>query len=163
MTRIAGLVLLAGWALLVYPHARVALIYGRPWSWLAAALGTALALSVVGPLRRVLCAAIERPPRWAFLGVSAAICAGISAATLLLVLDGKPMSRDAAVYLMEARALASGTLGIEVPAPALGASAHFLLACKRPDLLFGDRASSQGRSRFLRDLSQLLPSHRACG
>ncbi|MCC7535725.1 MAG: hypothetical protein IT379_05910 [Deltaproteobacteria bacterium] len=127
-TRVAGIVLLAGAAVLVLGHARHAITHGRPWTWLVAACTTAVLLTAAAPLRRALTFALERPPRWAFLAATAVVAAGVSATLLVLALDGKTMSRDGAVYLMEARALASGALGIEVPEPALGVAARFLLA-----------------------------------
>jgi hypothetical protein len=98
---------------------------------LGASLAAALLLRrVSAPVPRVLLAA----PRPVFLGVCAAAAAGISAWAAHAAMRDQPLSIDAGIYLLQARALAHGHLG---------------LLAQHPIQAFGDRFLIEGPDREL--------------
>ncbi len=91
---------------------------------LAAALAAALLLRrVSAQVPRALLAA----PRPVFIGVCAAAAAGISAWTVHAAMRDQPLSIDAGIYLLQARALGHGHFGLPAPHPIQAFGDRFLL------------------------------------
>ena len=91
---------------------------------LAAALAAALLLRRVSAL---LPRALLAAPRPAFVGVCAAAAAGISAWAVHAAMRDQPLSIDAGIYMLQARALAHGHLGLIAPHPIQAFGDRFLL------------------------------------
>ncbi len=71
--------------------------------------------------------ALLSAPRWVFVGVCAATAAGISAWAAHAAMRDQPLSIDAGIYLLQARALAHGHLGLIAPHPIQAFGDRFLL------------------------------------
>ncbi|MCS6898207.1 MAG: hypothetical protein NZX77_00340, partial [Polyangiaceae bacterium] len=134
--RIAGGVLLGLWLLLFYPSL---LAIGTEPFGRGGLLVTTLAFGLAAALpksSRWLRAAMLRPSALAFVGGVALLSAGISLWFVFRMLGGKVLALDCSVYLLQARAMAHGTLGIPQEAPGLYQSSRFLF--EGPDgLLYG--------------------------
>jgi 4-amino-4-deoxy-L-arabinose transferase-like glycosyltransferase len=134
--RIAAGALAGLWMLLFYP-AVVAIgteAFGR-----GGALVTVLACGVVAALpgpSRWLRRALLGPATPVFVAAVALLSAGISGWFAVGMLGGKVLALDCSVYLLQARAMAHGALGVPQDAPGLYQSSRFLF--EGPDgLLYG--------------------------
>lgn len=134
--RAAGGALLGLWLLLFYPSL---LAVGTESFGRGGLLVTALAFGLAAALRgpsRWLKAAVLRPSTPAFVGGVALLSAVISLWFAFRMLGGKVLALDCSVYLLQARAMAHGALGVPLEAPGLYQSSRFLF--EGPDgLLYG--------------------------
>jgi hypothetical protein len=120
--RAAGVVAALAWVGLALLH-----LDAWPLSGLCA-LGAAAAVALAVPrassmFRRLVLA----PPRVAFVAACALAAAGITSWVLHRTLGDQPLSIDAGVYLLQARAMAHGHFGMPPPLPAQAFSDRFLL------------------------------------
>ncbi|RYE89542.1 MAG: hypothetical protein EOO75_11640, partial [Myxococcales bacterium] len=133
-SRLVALGLLGLWLILFYPA--VTAIATTPAGRGSVAIGAILTavLLALPPVGRGLHRALLAPPPAAFVGGLGLLSAGISWWMATRVLDGKVLALDSSVYLLQARALAHGELGVPQSLP--GWSARFLF--EGPDgRLFG--------------------------
>jgi hypothetical protein len=92
------------------------------------ALGIAAAAAFLArPVASRVPAALLALPGPAFVGACAAAAAGISGWAVRRAMNGRPLSIDAAVYLMQARAMAHGHLGLVAPHPVQAFGDRFLI------------------------------------
>jgi hypothetical protein len=111
-----------------------------PSVWTAAGLATtAVAVLLAATVRPIPAAAarlVSAPSRGAFVAACAAAAAGVSAWLAVRGLRGTPLSIDAGVSLMQARAMAHLHFGMPMPAPRQAFSNRFCM--EGPDgLLYG--------------------------
>ncbi len=122
-TRILGAVGLIAWAAL-------ALTRASAWPTNAAiALGAAIVVAfALRPVSSRIPSALLAIPTGFFVTTCALAAAAISYVFVQSTLHDTPLSIDASVYLMEARALAHGSFGAPIPEPALAFGQRFLFA-----------------------------------
>lgn len=109
------------WALLALTRASAWPAFGA-----VALAGAAIVAVGARPVSARVPRLLAAPPAWAFVGACAIAAAAISYAVARVSLHDTPLSIDAATYLMEARALAHGSLGAPIPTPAQAFGARFL-------------------------------------
>lgn len=107
----------------------LALDVGAQWPRVGfVAMAVALVVAIV--LRRLvawLLDALAAPPRWLFLGACALAAAGLSAWAAHRAMRDQPLSIDAGIYLLQARAMAHGHLGVTAPQPFQAFGDRFVL------------------------------------
>jgi len=91
----------------------------------ALAVSSALALAA-RPLAEAVPRLLMALPGRVFVAICAVAAAGISWWMVRGALRGTPLTIDAGVYLLEARAMAHGHFGLRVPVPVQAFSDHFL-------------------------------------
>lgn len=132
--RIAAGTLLVLWMLLFYP-AIIALVttsYGRSGLFISLLL---MGIATVLPRpSKWFQAAILRPSTSVFVGGIALLSAAISGWFVIVMLGHKVLALDCSVYLLQARAMAHGSLGIPQTLPGSYQSSRFLF--EGPDGLF---------------------------
>lgn len=118
--------LLALWMMLFYPaiQAVVTSPYGRG-GLLVLLLSVGVTAALPGPARW-LQRALLRPSTPVFVGSIALLSAGISGWFVDAMLGHKVLALDCSVYLLQARAMAHGALGIPQTAPGIYQSSRFL-------------------------------------
>jgi len=131
LVRALGAVAALGW---------VSLALYQPAGWPRAgfmALGISLAVALLlRPVAKHVPRVLLAPPRVAFVGVCAIAAAGISWWVLRHAMRDQPLSIDAGIYLLQARAIAHGHFGIAAPHPVQAFGDRFLV--EGPDgLLYG--------------------------
>jgi hypothetical protein len=129
--RAFGLIAASGWAALALAHRSA-------WPPLGlAALGASVVVGLTIPrVSVVLLRALMALPHRTFVATTAIVAAGISWHVVHELLRDTPLSIDAAVYLMQARAMSHGHFGMRAPVPIQAFGGHFL--SEGPDgLLYG--------------------------
>jgi hypothetical protein len=92
------------------------------------ALGASLAAAVaLKPVASILPKVLLAPPRTVFVGGCALVAGGLSWWVVHRTLGDRPLSIDAGVYLLQARALAHGHFGMPEPLPAQAFADRFVL------------------------------------
>jgi hypothetical protein len=121
--RVRAFGLLAGCA-----WAGLALVRRSAWPpacLVAVVVSIAIALAVPR-LYAAVHRALMAPSHRAFVAATAAVAAGLSWRLVHGLLRDTPLSIDAAVYLMQARAMSHGHFGMQAPVPMQAFSGHFL-------------------------------------
>jgi hypothetical protein len=129
--RAVGLIAATGWASLALTHRSA-------WPPLGlAALGASVVVGLAIPrLSGLLLRALMAVSHRTFVATTAIVAAGISWHVVHELLRDTPLSIDAAVYLMQARAMSHGHFGMRSPVPMQAFGGHFL--SEGPDgLLYG--------------------------
>ncbi len=116
-----GAVGLIAWAALALPRASAWPIAGA-----AALLGALVVALALKPVTSRVPEALVAIPSRVFVTTCALVAAAISYVFVHATLHEAPLSIDASVYLMEARAIAHGSFGAPIPEPALAFGQRFL-------------------------------------